>query len=50
MKDNLNIAGLALNGHTFGVATSESVDFSDNSVPFDGIMGLAQSVCKIPTP
>ncbi|OBZ72300.1 putative aspartic-type endopeptidase CTSD [Grifola frondosa] len=43
VTDNVNIAGLALNTHTFGVATTESVDFSADSVPFDGLMGLAQS-------
>ncbi|KIJ66675.1 hypothetical protein HYDPIDRAFT_85493 [Hydnomerulius pinastri MD-312] len=42
-QDNVNIAGLALNNHTFGVATAESVQFADNTVPFDGLMGLAQS-------
>lgn len=44
VQDDVNLAGLALTGHTFGVATAETVDFSDNSVPFDGLMGLAQSV------
>lgn len=44
ITDNLAIAGLQLNTHTFGVATTESVDFSDDSTPFDGLMGLAQSV------
>ncbi|KAI0787881.1 acid protease [Fomes fomentarius] len=43
VQDDVNLAGLALTGHTFGVATAETVDFSDNSVPFDGLMGLAQS-------
>jgi len=43
VQDNLAIAGLSLNAHTFGVATSESIDFASNSVPFDGLMGLAQS-------
>ncbi|OCH95443.1 acid protease [Obba rivulosa] len=43
ITDNINVAGLALNNHTFGVATTESVDFSSDSVPFDGLMGLAQS-------
>jgi len=43
ITDNINVAGLALNQHTFGVATVESVDFSADSVPFDGLMGLAQS-------
>ncbi|EJF64597.1 acid protease [Dichomitus squalens LYAD-421 SS1] len=43
IQDNIVVAGLALNAHTFGVATAESVDFSSDSVPFDGLMGLAQS-------
>ncbi|KAL0954630.1 hypothetical protein HGRIS_003585 [Hohenbuehelia grisea] len=43
VTDNINVAGLVLNKHTFGVATAESVDFSDDSTPFDGLMGLAQS-------
>jgi len=43
VTDNIAIAGLALNAHTFGVANSESVQFADDSVPFDGLMGLAQS-------
>jgi hypothetical protein len=44
VTDNLNLAGLALDKHAFGVAQLESVDFSDDSVQFDGLMGLAQSV------
>ena len=47
ITDNLNVAGLELDAHTFGVATSESVDFSSDTVPFDGLMGLAQSVSSI---
>ncbi|KIK96589.1 hypothetical protein PAXRUDRAFT_25008 [Paxillus rubicundulus Ve08.2h10] len=42
-NDNVNIAGLALNNHSFGVATVESVQFASNTVSFDGLMGLAQS-------
>lgn len=44
ITDNIAIAGLQLNQHTFGIASTESIDFSDNSTPFDGLMGLAQSV------
>ena len=44
ITDNIAIASLQLDQHTFGVATTESVDFSDNSTPLDGLMGLAQSV------
>jgi hypothetical protein len=43
ITDDITIAGLQLKGHTFGVATQETADFSDDSVPFDGLMGLAQS-------
>lgn len=52
-KDNINMAGLQLNNHTFGVANEESVQFSADTVPFDGLMGLAQSTLsneKVPTP
>jgi hypothetical protein len=47
ITDNINIAGLQLNQHTFGVATTESVDFSAGFTPFDGLMGLAQSVSQV---
>ncbi|KIM39982.1 hypothetical protein M413DRAFT_19672 [Hebeloma cylindrosporum] len=53
IKDNIAIAGLALDAQTFGVATSESVDFSSNTTPFDGLMGLAQATIsqqRTPTP
>ncbi|KAF9524418.1 aspartic peptidase A1 [Crepidotus variabilis] len=43
IQDDISIAGLALKGHTFGVADVESQQFSSNAVPFDGLMGLAQS-------
>ena len=42
--DDVLIAGLALTRHNFGVANNESVEFTDNSVPFDGLVGLAHSV------
>ncbi|SPO25886.1 related to extracellular aspartic proteinase [Ustilago trichophora] len=42
-RDNLEIAGLALTNYTFAVTTQESSDFSDETVPFDGLMGLARS-------
>lgn len=41
-SDDLEIAGLKLAAHDFGVATQETTDFSDDSVPFSGLMGLAQ--------
>ncbi|KAF9266563.1 aspartic peptidase A1 [Marasmius fiardii PR-910] len=43
VQDNIVVAGLKLNAHTFGTAQQETQDFADNSVPFDGLMGLAQS-------
>jgi hypothetical protein len=43
IQDDINLAGLLLKQHTFGVATQETVDFSADTVPFDGLMGLAQS-------
>jgi hypothetical protein len=45
IQDNLVIGGLALNSHTFGVANQESSNFATSASPFDGLMGLAQSVC-----
>lgn len=43
VTDNVVVAGLTLTNHTFGVANQESVQFSSDTVPFDGLMGLAQS-------
>jgi len=39
----LTVAGLTLTAHSMGVATQESDDFASDSVPFDGLVGLAQS-------
>lgn len=53
ITDNVNIAGLSLNKHVFGVAQIETVDFSSNSTAFDGLMGLANSSLSqqgVPTP
>jgi hypothetical protein len=53
IQDDISVAGLALPAHTFGVALQETADFSDDSVPFDGLMGLAQSTLsqqKVLTP
>jgi hypothetical protein len=52
-QDNVLLAGLALNNHTFGTANEESVQFSADTTSFDGLMGLAQqglSEEKTPTP
>jgi hypothetical protein len=46
-QDNVNMAGLQLNNHTFGVANQETVQFSADTVAFDGLMGLAQSVSRL---
>jgi hypothetical protein len=53
ITDNIVVAGLKLAAHTFGVATEESVDFSSNDTPFDGLVGLARSKLSnqaVPTP
>lgn len=41
--DKVQLPGgaLAVDNLTFGITTSESVQFADPSVPFDGLMGLA---------
>lgn len=44
VTDTIIIAGLPLPAHRFGVAKIESMDFSDDSVPFSGLMGFASSV------
>lgn len=44
VQDTVVIAGLPLANHAFGVASQESIDFSSNRTPFDGLMGLAKSV------
>lgn len=52
-SDNLSIAGMNLTDHEIGLAHVESKDFSDPSVPFDGLMGLAReqlSNSQVPTP
>jgi len=41
VQDNVNLAGLALNNHTFGTAQQETIQFT--GAPVDGLMGLAQS-------
>ncbi|CAK5268802.1 unnamed protein product [Mycena citricolor] len=43
VQDDVSIAGLTLKAHTFGATLQETVQFTDDSVPFDGLMGLAQS-------
>jgi hypothetical protein len=44
ITDNVVIGNFSLPGHTFGVADTESIQFASNSVPLDGLMGVAQSV------
>ncbi|KAJ7062712.1 acid protease [Mycena amicta] len=53
IQDDISIAGLSLKAHTFGVAITESDEFAKDSVPFDGLMGLAKSTLsnqRVPTP
>ncbi|KAF8753466.1 Acid protease [Rhizoctonia solani] len=53
ITDDVVIAGLKLPAHTFGAATVESVEFSSNDTPFDGLVGLAKSSLsnqKVDTP
>ncbi|KAJ8520161.1 hypothetical protein ONZ45_g2985 [Pleurotus djamor] len=53
VKDNVNIAGLALDDHIFGVATLESNEFAGDNVAFDGLLGTARSRLsnqRAPTP
>ncbi len=45
VADDVTIAGLLLQGHNFGIAEVESVDFASDNTEFDGLIGLAQSVC-----
>lgn len=61
VTDNINVAGLALDNHTFGTAQQETQQFTGvlflvydikvlylicrSQAGFDGLMGLAQSVC-----
>jgi hypothetical protein len=44
IQDNLVMGDFKLIGHTFGVADSETDVFANANIPFDGLMGLAQSV------
>nr|XP_019014861.1 endopeptidase [Kwoniella pini CBS 10737]OCF53642.1 endopeptidase [Kwoniella pini CBS 10737] len=39
--DTITIAGMTLENHALGVALQESIQFSGNDVPFDGLVGLA---------
>lgn len=52
VQDVMTIAGNTIT-QPFGVALQESVEFSASTVPFDGLVGLAQSVLSeegVPTP
>ncbi|KAL4401378.1 aspartic-type endopeptidase [Malassezia pachydermatis] len=51
-SDKFQVAGLTLDKFSFGVASSESDDFGDSKIPFDGLIGLGGSglsVTKKPT-
>ncbi|WVO19794.1 uncharacterized protein IAS62_001084 [Cryptococcus decagattii] len=41
--DTITVAGMTLDSHPIGVTLQESVQFADDKVPFDGLMGLAMS-------
>lgn len=44
-RDTLNVAGLTLKGHTFGVASQESEGLVNATIsPYDGILGLGKAV------
>jgi hypothetical protein len=43
VTDNIVVAGIPLDNFTFGIGLKESSDFTDPSVPYDGLMGLALS-------
>ncbi|KAH9811117.1 aspartic peptidase A1 [Melampsora americana] len=43
IQEDVEIAGLKLNSHTFGATTQESKEFASKDVPFDGLMGTALS-------
>ena len=45
VQDDVVIGGITLSQHTFGVADQESSNFATTATPFDGLMGLAKSVC-----
>ncbi|KAJ1041123.1 hypothetical protein NDA10_004325 [Ustilago hordei] len=42
-RDDMEIVSLNLASYTFAVTKQESSDFADETVPFDGLMGLARS-------
>jgi len=42
-QDTLVMGNFTLAAHPFGVADSETNDFASDTVPFDGLMGFAQS-------
>jgi hypothetical protein len=41
-SDTMKIAGMTMTALPFALITQETSDFSDSSVPFDGLMGLAK--------
>ncbi|KAJ7039605.1 acid protease [Mycena alexandri] len=52
VTDRVGFAGLTLKNHTFGVARSESSQFTANDIPLDGVLGCAKpslSIQQTPT-
>ncbi|KAH9481636.1 putative aspartic-type endopeptidase CTSD [Psilocybe cubensis] len=52
VQDDVTIGGLKLKAHTFGVAINESIDFTSDAIPFDGLLGLGKEAIsqqRVPT-
>ncbi|KAJ6570184.1 aspartic peptidase domain-containing protein, partial [Mycena vulgaris] len=47
VTDHVGFAGLTLQNHTFGVARTESAQFTPNDIPLDGILGCAKTSLSI---
>ncbi|KAJ7086112.1 aspartic peptidase A1 [Mycena belliarum] len=44
VSDQVEIAGLELRNHSFGVARRESAQFTPDDIPLDGMLGCAKSI------
>lgn len=45
--DTVTVAGMTLENYSMGATLQESVQFGDDNIPFDGLMGLAMNVSII---
>lgn len=43
----MTVAGMTLENYSMGATLQESVQFGDDNIPFDGLMGLAMNVSII---